>query len=99
MEGSKRKRQASNMDVQEEENDSSLSPKAKKSPSLQLLEGTEDSVVILDAGAQYGKVCDVAAVIIFVPEATIFCQNLIYTAQLVCVLLTNDSNRSCFAPY
>ncbi|XP_065890395.1 GMP synthase [glutamine-hydrolyzing]-like [Dysidea avara] len=58
MEASKRKRQASNMEVQEEENDSSLSPKAKKSPSLQLLEGTEDSVVILDAGAQYGKIID-----------------------------------------
>ena len=62
MEASKRKRQASNMEVQEEENDSSLSPKAKKSPSLQLLEGTEDSVVILDAGAQYGKVRGVTGV-------------------------------------
>ena len=50
------------MEVQEEENDSSLSPKAKKSPSLQLLEGTEDSVVILDAGAQYGKVRGVTGV-------------------------------------
>jgi len=60
MEASKRKRQASNMDVQDEENDLSLSPKAKKSPSLQLPEGAEDSVVILDAGAQYGKVSWVA---------------------------------------
>jgi len=95
------------MDMQEEEDDSSLSPKAKKSPSLQMLEGTEDSVVILDAGAQYGKVRGVAGVnmngnlrcpyrkLLFVLP----CQNLINTAHLACILLTNFSMLSYFTPY
>ena len=56
METLKRKRQASEVDLQGEETDSSLSPKTKKSPSSQVLENSRDIVVILDAGAQYGKV-------------------------------------------
>jgi len=56
MDGLKRKRQASEVDLQGEETDSSLSPKTKKSPSVQALENSGDVVVILDAGAQYGKV-------------------------------------------
>lgn len=56
METMKRKRQASEVDLQGEEADSSLSPKTKKSPSSQVLENSRDIVVILDAGAQYGKV-------------------------------------------
>lgn len=56
METLKRKRQASEVDLHEEETDSSLSPKTKKSPSSQVLENSGDIVVILDAGAQYGKV-------------------------------------------
>ena len=56
MEAVKRKRQASEVDLQEEEIDSPLSPKTKKSPSAQPLENSKDVVVILDAGAQYGKV-------------------------------------------
>ena len=56
MEAVKRKRQASEADLQGEETDSSLSPKTKKSPSGQVLENSRDIVVILDAGAQYGKV-------------------------------------------
>ena len=56
MEAVKRKRQASEIDLQGEQTDSSLSPKIKKSPSAQVLENSRDIVVILDAGAQYGKV-------------------------------------------
>lgn len=57
MEAVKRKRQASEADLEGEETDSSLSPKTKKSPSgHQVLENSRDIVVILDAGAQYGKV-------------------------------------------
>ena len=56
MEVVKRKRQASEVNLQGEETDSSLSPKTKKSPSGHVLENSKDVVVILDAGAQYGKV-------------------------------------------
>lgn len=56
MEVVKRKRQASEVDLQGEETDSSLSPKTKKSSSSQVLENSKDVVVILDTGAQYGKV-------------------------------------------
>ena len=56
MEAVKRKRQASEADLEGEETDSSLSPKTKKSPSGQVLDNSRDIVVILDAGAQYGKV-------------------------------------------
>lgn len=56
MEAVKRKRQASEVDLQGEEKDSSVSPKTKKSPSGLVLENPRDVVVILDAGSQYGKV-------------------------------------------
>lgn len=56
MEALTRKRQASEVGLQGEETDSSLIPKTKKSPSVQVLENSGDAIVILDAGAQYGKV-------------------------------------------
>ena len=56
MEAVKRKRQASEADLQGGDTESSLSPKTKKSPSAPVLENSRDIVVILDAGAQYGKV-------------------------------------------
>ena len=56
MEAVKRKRQASEADLQGGDTESPLSPKTKKSPSTPVLENSRDLVVILDAGAQYGKV-------------------------------------------